>query len=208
MEVYIQLSSGKGPKECDFFLTKVLSVFQNEAFEKHIQMTIMSQEHSEEGLIRSAVCKLTGNNIDAFLLSWKGSLLWICESPFRSFHRRKNWFIALFIVSGEQEIAISEKDILYQVMRSSGAGGQHVNKVSSAVRALHMPTGITTVAMDTRSQLQNKKIATERLALKIMQMQHFALKQESDQQWHNHAEIQRGNPVRIFTGTKFKMKFQ
>lgn len=207
MEVYIQLSSGKGPKECDFFLTKVLSIFQKEALERQIMVIVVSQEQSEGELMRSVVCKLTGNDIDAFLISWKGSLQWICESPFRTFHKRKNWFIALFIVSGAQQITISEKDILYQVMRSSGAGGQHVNKVSSAVRALHMPTGITTVAMDTRSQLQNKKLATERLALKIMKMQDLSIKQETDQQWHNHAEIARGNPVRIFKGIKFKTLF-
>lgn len=207
MELYIQLSSGKGPKECDFFLTKVLSIFQKEALERQIMVIVVSQEQSEGELMRSVVCKLTGNDIDAFLISWKGSLQWICESPFRTFHKRKNWFIALFIVSGAQQIAISEKDILYQVMRSSGAGGQHVNKVSSAVRALHMPTGITTVAMDTRSQLQNKKLATERLALKIMKMQDLSIKQETDQQWHNHAEIARGNPVRIFKGIKFKTLF-
>ncbi|KKX47654.1 peptide chain release factor family protein [Sphingobacterium sp. IITKGP-BTPF85] len=58
--------------------------------------------------------------------------------------------------------------------------------------------------MDTRSQLQNKKLATERLALKIMNMQDLTVKQEKDLQWHNHAEIERGNPIRVFKGIKFK----
>lgn len=204
MEVYIQLSSGKGPKECDFFLTKVLSIFKREALEKQILVTIVSQEQSEGELIRSAICKLTGHDIDTFLQSWTGSLQWTCTSPFRTFHKRKNWFIALFIVNEKNEVAISEDDILYQMIRSSGPGGQHVNKVSSAVRALHMPTGLMVVAMDTRSQLQNKKLATERLALKIMNMQDLTVKQEKDLQWHNHAEIERGNPIRVFKGIKFK----
>ncbi|MEJ5146688.1 MULTISPECIES: peptide chain release factor H [Sphingobacterium] len=204
MEVYIQLSSGKGPKECDFFLTKVLSIFKREALEKQILVTIVSQEQSEGELIRSAICKLTGHDIDIFLQSWTGSLQWTCTSPFRTFHKRKNWFIALFIVNEKNEVAISEDDILYQMIRSSGPGGQHVNKVSSAVRALHMPTGLMVVAMDTRSQLQNKKLATERLALKIMNMQDLTVKQEKDLQWHNHAEIERGNPIRVFKGIKFK----
>lgn len=206
MEVYIQLSSGKGPKECDFFLTRVLHIFKKEALEDQIQVTVISQEEGGEGLIRSAVCKLTGTHIDVFLNSWTGSLLWTCESPFRPFHKRKNWFIALFILSEESELVLSETDILYQVMRSSGAGGQHVNKVSSAVRALHMPTGVTAVAMDTRSQWQNKKLATERLRTKIMQMQVETRQRNIDLKWQNHAEIQRGNPIRIFSGIRFVMK--
>lgn len=204
MEVYIQLSSGKGPKECDFFLTHVLGIFQKEAFKKQIQVTVIDEDKSGSGLIQSAVFKLTGVDIDVFLQSWKGSLLWICESPFRSSHKRKNWFIGLFVITKEKEIILLEKDILYQVMRSSGAGGQHVNKVSSAVRALHMPTGITTVAMDTRSQLQNKKLAKDRLAQKLMQLQNQSAQHDIDKQWQNHAEIQRGNPTRVFKGIHFK----
>ncbi|MEJ5091589.1 Peptide chain release factor 2 [compost metagenome] len=204
MEVYIQLSSGKGPKECDFFLTHVLGIFQREALAKQIHVMVINEDKSGSSLIQSVVCKLTGAEIDIFLQAWKGSLLWICESPFRRFHKRKNWFIALFVITKEKEIILLEKDILYQVMRSSGAGGQHVNKVSSAVRALHMPTGITAVAMDTRSQLQNKKLAKERLAHKLMQLQNESAQQDVDKQWQNHAEIERGNPTRVFKGIDFK----
>ncbi|MNO08073.1 peptide chain release factor-like protein [compost metagenome] len=58
--------------------------------------------------------------------------------------------------------------------------------------------------MDTRSQLQNKKLAKERLALKLMQLQNHSAQQDSDKQWQNHAEIQRGNPTRVFKGINFK----
>ena len=86
---------------------------------------------------------------------------------FRKMHKRKNWFIGIFEMMQQKNTSISEKDIQYQAMRSSGAGGQHVNKVSSAIRATHVPTGIGTVAMDSRSQHQNKKLATERLLKKL-----------------------------------------
>jgi peptide chain release factor len=89
-------------------------------------------------------------------------------------------------------------------MRSSGAGGQHVNKVSSAIRATHIPTGIAVVAMDSRSQHQNKKLATERLLKKLEEENLRQLKNHVGSQWENQLNIQRGNPVRIFTGSDFK----
>lgn len=89
-------------------------------------------------------------------------------------------------------------------MRSSGAGGQHVNKVSSAIRATHVPTGIAVVSMDSRSQHQNKKLATERLRQKLALNNVEQLKSQFQNTWMNQAHVERGNPIRIFEGTDFK----
>ena len=90
-------------------------------------------------------------------------------------------------------------------MRSSGPGGQNVNKVNSAVRAIHTPTGLNVVAMDSRSQHQNKKLAIERLQTKIQEAQLEQLKQSLYDQWENHLQVERGNPVKLFKGTHFKI---
>lgn len=99
---------------------------------------------------------------------------------------------------------VNEKDIHYQAMRSSGAGGQHVNKVSSAIRATHIPTGIAVVSMDSRSQHQNKKLATGRLFQKLMEYEKVQMQQQFQDVWMNQMQIERGNPIRIFKGTDFK----
>ena len=89
-------------------------------------------------------------------------------------------------------------------MRSSGAGGQHVNKVSSAIRATHVPTGTQVVVMDSRSQHQNKKLAYERLLVKIREKHFQSLKTNEISQWKNQMQIERGNPVCVFRGSDFK----
>jgi peptide chain release factor len=119
-------------------------------------------------------------------------------------HKRKNWFIGIFEMDALSETLISEKDIQYQAMRSSGAGGQHVNKVSSAIRATHTPSGLSTVAMDSRSQHQNKKLATERLLEKLKVFELEMIKKQVNTQWENQLNVGRGNPTRTFTGSDFK----
>ena len=104
----------------------------------------------------------------------------------------------------ELKARFHEKDIQYQAMRSSGAGGQHVNKVSSAIRATHIPTGIAVVSMDSRSQHQNKKLATERLKQKIEANNLNQFKNQEQNTWTNQLQIERGNPIRVFQGSDFK----
>ncbi len=168
MEKIIQITSGRGPAECSWVVAQVLKTFLEEANDKNIKTTLLQRETGiENGTVETATILLKSNHLDEFVNSWIGTIQWIGQSQFRKFHKRKNWFIGIFEVDKSTTTEIAEKDIQYQAMRSSGAGGQHVNKVSSAVRATHVPTGISVVAMDSRSQHQNKKLATERLLQKF-----------------------------------------
>ena len=117
---------------------------------------------------------------------------------------QQNWFIGIFEVESQATVQFSEKEIQYQAMRSSGAGGQHVNKVSSAVRATHLPTGISVVSMDSRSQHQNKRAATERLMQKLQEAEKEQYQNQFQQVWMNQMQIERGNPIRTFEGIDFK----
>ncbi|HEY4785594.1 MAG TPA: peptide chain release factor-like protein, partial [Bacteroidales bacterium] len=97
----------------------------------------------------------------------------------------------------------NEDDISFQTLRSSGPGGQHVNKTESAVRAIHIPSGIQVTASDSRSQLQNKKLALERLREKIAQWQMNEVLKKEQTQWHQHNILKRGNPIRVYKGREF-----
>jgi peptide chain release factor len=209
MEKIIQITSGRGPAECSWVVAQVLKTFLEEANENKIKTTLLQREKGiENGTVETATILLESNNLNEFVNSWVGTIQWVGQSQFRKFHKRKNWFIGIFEVDKAATTEISEKDIQYQAMRSSGAGGQHVNKVSSAVRATHVPTGISVVAMDSRSQHQNKKLATERLLQKFKDEAVKLFKAKFQAQWMNQLQIQRGNPVRVYQGSDFKKQKQ
>jgi len=160
----------------------------------------------ENSTVQSVILKIEGKELGLFLAAWLGTIQWIGTSTFRKNHKRKNWFIGMFEVEQNSNLIIDEREIKFQAIRSSGPGGQHVNKVSSAIRALHIPTGIQVVTMDSRSQHQNKKLAIQRLQQKVADHNLEQLKKEVKDQWENHLNIERGNPIRVFRGTDFKIK--
>ncbi len=88
-------------------------------------------------------------------------------------------------------------DFRYETLRASGPGGQHVNKTESAVRAVHIPSGMSVVASDQRSQWQNKKLATERLLVKLSSWTMEQAMIQAQENWSNHNHLQRGNPVKV-----------
>lgn len=205
----IQITAGRGPTECSWVVAKVLKVFLKEVNSVGLNHTIIQQEKgSENGTAQSATIRLSGSKIllSTFLKEWKGTIQWIGTSTFRKFHKRKNWFIGIFEIENQPEIKLRENEVRYQAIRSSGPGGQHVNKVSSAIRAIHEPTGIQVVVMDTRSQHRNKKLAQQRLAEKVADKNLEGFKTSIQDQWENHLDLERGNPVKVFTGSDFKVK--
>lgn len=205
MEKIIQITAGRGPAECTWVVAQVLKKVLDEAEEEGLETILLQREVGQEnGTIETATIAIKGKNAEIFANTWIGTIQWIGQSQFRKMHKRKNWFIGIFEIEKQKNASISENDIQYQAMRSSGAGGQHVNKVSSAIRATHIPTGIAVVSMDSRSQHQNKKLATERLLKKLEDETLQQLKNHVGKQWENQLNIQRGNPVRVFTGTDFK----
>lgn len=209
MEKIIQITSGRGPLECQWVVAKVLKAFLDEAKQNTIDYEIIHRENGDENLtLKSATLLLKGKNVSEFLTSWLGSICWTGKSTFRKLHKRSNWFIGIFEIEDVEKIHFYEKDIQFQTTRSQGSGGQNVNKVNTAVRATHIPTGESVFAQDSRSQLDNKKLAVVRLHEKVMGLYMQQLEKRMQETWNNHLQVQRGNPVRTFSGTDFKKNYQ
>ncbi len=203
----IQITSGRGPAECCWVVAQVLKLFITALKEEQIAYTILQKEQGEENrTLQSVVVQIEGKGLAPFLKPWKGTIQYIGISSFRPNHKRKNWFIGLYEIEDNQEFRMDERDIVYQSTRSSGPGGQHVNKVNSAIRAIHKPSKTQVFVMDSRSQHQNKKMAKKRLQQKLNALQLETLKSGVKSQWGNHLTLQRGNPVKVFVGSDFKVR--
>jgi len=207
MDKIIQMTAGRGPAECCWVVAQVLKILITEVKAKGIEYIILQREKGiENGTVQSVSIQLSGADVNSFLTTWLGTVQWVGTSTFRKYHKRKNWFIGVYELEQLSLSELNEKDISFQTMRSTGPGGQNVNKVNSAVRAIHTPTGVQVVAMDSRSQHQNKKLAIARLKEKVMDANRQQLKTMELNQWENHLSLERGNPIRVFKGTDFKKK--
>ena len=135
----------------------------------------------------------------------EGSVLWICRSPYRPEHKRKNWYVDVSILEAVPRVT-EEKLVRFETFRSGGKGGQNVNKVETGVRAIHIPTGTAVVSTEARSQHMNKQIALNRLCEILAEMNMESGRREKNLAWMEHARLERGNPVRVYEGRSFRLK--
>ena len=204
--ILLQLSSGQGPIECCKAVGLALHRLQRECQDAAVTATIIEAINAEQPhCFKSVVVKLSAqqqSSAEQLAYAWQGTLLWTCESPYRPKQRRKNWFFSgqVFVID---ELKV-EGGISYQACRASGAGGQHVNTTDSAIRATHKATGLSVRVESERSQHANKRLAKILLLQKLESQKAQQSAQEQQQRWQQHRELQRGNPVRTFSGIKFK----
>ncbi len=200
-EKIIQITSGEGPEECERVVARVVEQIMKEARTLDLAAELI---HIVPGRMNatylSAQVLVKGAAIASFCQSWEGTIKWIAQSPYRKLHRRKNWFVGVAVYDVSELMQWNERDVAYQRMRASGPGGQHVNKTESAIRATHMPSGISVVASSERSQMMNKKEAIERLKQKVYSWQIEQANRNVQEQWLEHHSLERGNEIRVFKG--------
>ena len=203
-EKYLYLSSGKGPAECEWVVMKLLSVVIAHLRKVGLSFEILNTVAGyHKGTYRSVQLIIKGIDIERQLIPWVGTIQWIGKSIYRQNHKRSNWFVRIDILDKESEFVIDENDLEYMPYRASGPGGQHRNKVESAIKVVHVLTKLEAISCDSRSQHQNKVIARNRLMAKVKLMsQSRKLELVNTKNQMNNGLV-RGNAVRIFRGERF-----
>ncbi len=193
----LQLSSGQGPAECELGVALLM-----EALKKEFPDIEILSEHKgkEKGGYRSLLF-CTEEDL-SFL---EGSVQWICQSPYRPHHPRKNWYLDVSVIPEVENIDI-QGEIRAETFHSGGKGGQNVNKVETGVRLIHVASGATAVSTSRRSQHANKKEAMSRLNAILQDRAVHARSKQTKEAWQEHTKIVRGNPVRIYEGKRFIRK--
>ena len=165
--------AGAGGTEAQDWTQMLYRMYMQWANKHGFEFEMMDYIDGEEAGIKSATVMVKGENAYGYLKSENGVHRLVRVSPFDANARRQTSFAALEVMPelpNDIEVDIRPEDIEMQVYRSSGAGGQHVNKTSSAVRLIHIPTGIVTACQTQRSQFQNRDYAMQMLKSKLMEL--------------------------------------
>ncbi len=204
----LKLNAGAGGTESCDWASMLYRMYTRWAEKKGFTVEVLDYLDGDEAGIKSVTFQVNGENAYGYLKSEKGVHRLVRISPFNAQGKRQTSFVSLDVmpdIEEDLEVEIEEKDLRIDTYRSSGAGGQHINKTSSAIRITHLPTGIVVQCQNERSQHMNKDKAMQMLKSKL-----YMLKQEANAEKLSDirgevTEIGWGNQIRSYVFQPYTM---
>ena len=195
---YLELHAGAGGTEAQDWTQMLLRMYGRWAERHGFSVETIDLLPGDEAGVKSVTLFIRGHNAYGYLKSEKGVHRLVRISPFDANARRHTSFAACDImpeIEDAKEVEVNMDDVRVDTYRSSGAGGQHINKTSSAVRMTHMPTGIVVQCQNERSQIQNREVCMRMLRAKL-----FELEQKKKEE-----EIEWGSQIRSYVFQPYTM---
>lgn len=199
-DVFLHVTSGNGPAECRICVKLMVEHLLKKAASLGVDAQVALGPSPDKHGPKSAVVHLSGDEADGLTAGLVGTVRFVFKSPLRKGHPRQNWFVGVSriddpISTKSEQIAAS--DVRIETLRAGGPGGQHVNTTDSAVRAVHVPTGVAVVSRDERSQHRNKATALLRLQGMLDVLAHRENEGRKRDLFQTNKELERGNEVLV-----------
>lgn len=204
----LKLNAGAGGTEAMDWCSMLYRMYQRWADKKGFTTEVLDFLDGDEAGLKSITLQVNGENAYGYLKSEKGVHRLVRISPFNAAGKRQTSFVSCDVMPDIEEdldVEINPDDLRIDTYRSSGAGGQHINKTSSAIRITHLPTGIVVQCQNERSQFQNKDKAMQMLKAKL-----YLLKQEENAEKLSDIrgeikDIAWGNQIRSYVLQPYKL---
>jgi len=205
---YLVINAGAGGTESQDWAEMLLRMYLRYCDRSGWTVEMVDRQDADEAGIKSATVHVTGENAYGFLRADIGIHRLVRLSPFDAAHRRHTSFAACFVypeVDDSIEVEIEEKDLRIDIFRASGAGGQKVNKTSSAIRILHIPTGIIVQCQNERSQYKNKDMAMKVLRSRLYELELRKQEEEKAKLESSKQAINFGSQIRSYVLHPYRM---
>lgn len=204
----LEIHPGAGGTESQDWGSMLYRMYSRWCEQNDFELVVLDYQSGEVAGLSSVYLLIKGTNAYGYLKSEKGVHRLVRISPFDSAGRRHTSFASIDVMpelNDEVEIEINADDLKVDVYRASGAGGQHVNKTSSAVRITHLPTGIVVASQAQRSQLQNRETAMNMLKSKLYELEEDKKAKEKAELEGDQLEIGWGSQIRSYVFHPYSM---